>query len=260
MTTFRCNSAIRASYKAEDRTQLVVEKAEASRSQRTYARLAGFLFLAVIALALAGGSILSHVAGSGTFAERAARIAASERLYRTGLAMALIVSLGSVLLAFSLYATLRPVNSLLAQLAMIFTLTDSFLALIVRMCGFVRVHLYASAQSVGAGMTAVQTQSDLMSSIADVTENIGGICFGIGLLIFFYLFFRSRYIPRAVSALGFFASAVWIALYFAGLIFRQLHELFQHIAFPPMGLADVITGFYLMLFAVRTKAPDHQTV
>lgn len=237
--------------------QSEVEKAEASRAQRTYARLAGFLFLAVIALALAGGSILSHVAGSGTFAERAARIVASERLYRTGLSMILTVSLGSVLLAFSLYATLRPVNGLLAQLALIFTLEDSFLALIVRMCGFVRVHFYASAQSVG-GMPAVQSLSDLMSSIAEVTENLGGICFGIGLLIFFYLFFRSKYIPRALSALGFLASAVWIALYFAGLIFQQQHEVFQRIAFPPMGLADILTGFYLMLFAVRTKTPDHQ--
>src|SRR5215469_10041453 len=256
MTTFRFNSAIRPP-NAGDRTPLEIDKAETSRLQRTYARLAGFLFLAVIALALAGGSILSHVAGGGTFAERAARIGASEHLYRLGLSMILIVSLGSVLLAFSLYATLRPVNRLLAQLAMIFALGDSFLALIVRMCGFVRVHLYASEQTVG-GMTAVQTLSELMSNIADITENIGGICFGIGLLIFFYLFFRSRYIPRALSALGLFASAVWIALYFASLIFRQRHELFQQISFPPMGLADVITGFYLMLFAVRRETPNHQ--
>jgi len=257
MTTFRFNSAIRPP-NAGDRTPLEIDKAETSRLQRTYARLAGFLFLAVIALALAGGSILSHVAGGGTFAQRAARIAASEHFYRVGLSMVLIVSLGSILLAFSLYATLRPVNSLLAQLAMIFTLGDSFLALIVRMCGFVRVHLYASAETVGGGITGVQTLSDLMSSIADVTENIGGICFGIGLLIFFYLFFRSRYIPTALSALGLFASAVWIALYFGSLIFRKQHELFQQIAFPPMGLADVITGFYLILFAVRSGTPDHQ--
>jgi len=33
---------------------------------------------------------------------------------------------------------------------------------------------------------------------------------------------------------------------------------FQRIAFPPMGLADVLTGLYLMLFAVGTGAPDHQ--
>ena len=235
--------------------QFEIDKAEASRTQRTYARLAGFLFLAVIAFALAGGSIISHVAGGGTFAQRAARIAESEHLYRVGLSMVLIVSLGSALLAFSLYATLRPVNSLLAQLAMIFTLEDSFLALIVRMCGFVRVHLYASAQTAEAGITAVQASSDLMSSIADITENLGGICFGIGLLIFFYLFLRSRYIPRVLSALGLFGSVVWIALYFASLIFPQQHELFQHISFPAMSLADVITGFYLLLFSGRAEAP-----
>lgn len=139
---------------------------------------------------------------------------------------------------------------MLAQLAMIFTLEDSFLALIVRMCGFARVHLYASAQSVASGMTSiqtlsVQTLSDLIRSIADITENLGGICFGIGLLLFFYLFFRSRYLPRILSALGLFASTLWIALYFASLIFRQQHELFQRISFPPMGLATVGTGFYL---------------
>jgi hypothetical protein len=173
--------------------QLEADKSEASSTQRTYARLAGVLFLAVIALVFAGGSILSHVAGSGTFAQRAARIVASEHLYRVGLSIVLIVSLGSALLAFSLYATLRTVNSLLAQLAMIFTLEDSFLALIVRMCGFVRVHLYASAQPVGSGVTSVQTLSDLMSSIAEMTENIGGICFGSG--------------PDTVTVVGVSASA-----------------------------------------------------
>lgn len=114
--------------------RLEIDNAEAGKAQRTYARLAGILFLGVILIALVGGSILSRVAGSGTFAETAARIAASERLYRVALSTVLIATLSSTLLAFALYATLRPVNRLLAQLAMIFSLNDSFLALIVRMC------------------------------------------------------------------------------------------------------------------------------
>lgn len=227
---------------------------EAARAQRGYARLAGFLLLALILVAFAGGFILSRVAGSGTFAERATRIVASEHLYRGGLSMMVVVSLGSVLLAFSLYVTLRPVNPLLALLAMIFALEDAVLALIVRMCAFVMVHLYASRP--GAGMTAVETLADLMSRVADSTENLGGICFGIGLLIFFYLFFQSRYIPRPISALGLFASVVWIALYFANLIYPQYH--FQRVSVVPMGLADVITGIYLMVFAVKAGTPDHQ--
>jgi hypothetical protein len=52
--------------------------------------------------------------------------------------MVLIVTLSSTVLAFALYATLNAVNRLLAQLALIFSLGDSFLAMVVRMCSFVR--------------------------------------------------------------------------------------------------------------------------
>jgi Domain of unknown function (DUF4386) len=74
--------------------------------------------------------------------------------------------------------------------------------------GFVRLHLYISAQKVGAGTVTAEALADLMRSIVGTTENIGGICFGIGSLLFFYLFFKSRYIPRALSALGLSASVI----------------------------------------------------
>ncbi|HYK34387.1 DUF4386 domain-containing protein [Alloacidobacterium sp.] len=230
-----------------------IENAEATKTQRTYARLAGYLFLGVIIVAFGGGFILSHVAGSGSFAETAKRIAASERLYRVGLSAAVIVSLGSALLAFALYATLRPVNSLLAQLAMIFSLGDSFLALVVRMCDFVRLHLYLSTQTVGPWTADAQSLSDLMRSIGSITENIGGISFGIGSLLFFCLFFKSKYIPRILSGLGVAAAVIWVSVYFANLVFPERHALFMVICFPPMALADVLTGFYLMLFTVKTE-------
>jgi hypothetical protein len=233
--------------------RLDIENAAAYKTQRKYARLAGCLYLGVILIALGAGLILSHVAGSGSFEETAKRIAASEHLYRLGLSIAVVASLGTALLAFALYATLKPVNSLLAQLAMIFCLGDSFLAMVVRMCGFVRVQLCTSAQSGGIGTIAEQALVDLMRSIAGVTENLGGICFGIGTLVFFYLFFKSRYIPRVLAALGVFASVTWTTLYFANLVFPEQHSLFQFICFPPMALADVITGFYLMLFSVKTE-------
>lgn len=49
---------------------LAIEKAGAEKTHRTYARLAGSLLLGVILVALVGGSILSHVAGDGSFAEQ----------------------------------------------------------------------------------------------------------------------------------------------------------------------------------------------
>jgi hypothetical protein len=233
------------------------EIAEVNQAQRTYARLAGILMLGAIVIAIGGGAILSNIAGNGNFAETAARIAASERLYRLALSSVLIVTLSSTLLAFALYVTLKPGNSLLAQLGMIFTLGDSFLALIVRMCSFVRLHLYTSAPSAGTGSITGELLSDLIRTIAGTTENIGGISFGIGSCLFFYLFFTSRYIPRIISVLGLFASVIWTALYFASLVFPERHALLQYICFPPMALAEVVTGFYLMLFAVgkRCRTP-----
>ena len=230
------------------------EIAEVNSTQRTYARLAGILMLGAIVIAIGGGAILSNIAGNGNFAETAARIAASERLYRLALSSVLIVTLSSTLLAFALYVTLKPVNSLLAQLGMIFTLGDSFLALIVRMCSFVRLHLDTSAPGAGAGSIPGGPLSDLIRTIAGTTENIGGISFGIGSCLFFYLFFTSRYIPRAISILGFFASVIWTGLYFTSLVFPERRALFQYICFPPMAVAEVVTGFYLMLFGVGTES------
>ena len=237
---------------------LEIENAVGDKTQRTYAKLAGFLFLGVIMMAFGGGFILSSIAGNGSFAETAKRIAASERLYRVGLSAMVIATLSSVLLAFALYVTLKPVNRLLAQLAMIFNLGDSFLGLLVRMSGFVRLYLSISAQTGGADKMDAPGLTNLMRNIAGTTENLGGIAFGIGSFLFFYLFFKSKYIPRVLSALGLCASVIWTGLYLANLVFPEKHALFQYICFPPMALADIGTGFYLALFAVKAGISANQ--
>jgi branched-subunit amino acid transport protein len=60
-------------------------------------------------------------------------------------------------------------------------------------------------------------------------------------LLFFYLFSKSRYIPGVLAGLGFFASLIWTALYFANLVFPEHHTTFQYVSWPLMALADVTT-------------------
>jgi ABC-type spermidine/putrescine transport system permease subunit II len=79
------------------------------------------------------------------------------------------------------------------------------------------------------------------------------------LLLFFYLFFKSSYIPRVLSCLGLAATVIWTILYFGSLVFPEQRALFQYICFPPMALADVITGFYLVLFAVKAEVRGNQS-
>src|SRR5215469_6105603 len=95
--------------------------------------------------------------------------------------------------------------------------------------------------------------------MADVACDFFGICFGVSSLLFFYLFFKSRYVPRILSALGLSASVIWTGLYFANLVFPEQHAVFQYICWPLMAVAEVTTGFYLMLFAVKTHGHGDQS-
>lgn len=227
------------------------ERAPVEKTQRICARVAGILFLWLIINVFVGALIFPSIPARGTFAEIGEKIRASEHLFRLEPTSLVVEFLSAAVLAFALYVTLKPVNSLLALLAMIFYLQDVVLGHVVQMCSFVTLHLYTSSQTVKAGVVPAQALVDLMRSIAGATENIGGICFGIALLIFFYLFFKSRCIPTILSAFGLFASATWIVLYFARLIFPEQRALFLVICFPLMGLALVITGVWLTLFAVN---------
>ena len=231
----------------------------AETTQRIYARLAGFLLLWLAINGLTGSLVFSHIAGGGTFAETAQRVAASERLYRVALLSEVVETLSSMLLAFAFYATLKPVNNFLALLAMIFSLEDTVLGWLIRISHLVRLHAYTSPQPAGAATIPSEALVDLTRTVAGATENIGGILFGTGSVLFFYLFFKSRYIPRILSALGLSASVIWTAVYFANLVFPEQHAVFQRISWPLMALAELTTAFYLMLYAVKTR-PQRQSV
>jgi hypothetical protein len=238
-------------------TQIGIEDRSTQRTQRICARLAGFLFLWLIITGLAGMLITSRIVGSGTFAERAQRVVASEHLYRVALSSELSETLSALLLAFALYVTLKPVNKLLAQLAMYWRFAESFIGCVGVVFGFVRLHLYASAPPTGVGADQAQALVDLTRHVGNATYNIGALCFSIGSILFFYLFFKSRYIPKLLSAFGVFASAIVTLLCFGTLIFPEYAGTLQY-GWAPMAIAEVTTGIWLMIFAVKTQARNDQ--
>jgi hypothetical protein len=228
------------------------------RTQRVYARVAGFLFLWLIITGLAGGLTISHIVGSGTFAETAKRVVASEVVYRVALLSELIETLSALLLAFALYVTLKPVDTLLAQIAMYWRMGESFIGGVGVILGFVRLHLYVSRQSIGVlGNDHSQALVDLTRHAGFIVYNFSAILFSIGSVLFYYLFFKARYIPRALSAFGVLASVIVTVMCFGGLIFPEHAGTLQY-GWAPMAIAEVTTGIWLMLFAVRTQARGDQ--
>ena len=206
-------------------------------TQRGYARLAGFGLLWLIITGLTDVITTSRIVGSGTFAERAMRVAASERLYRFGLCASLVETLSVLVVAFALYVTLKPVDRLLAQLAMYWRFLEGFIGAVGVIFAFARLGAYTSQSEALVGLTR---------NASAAVFNIASLSFSIGSALFYYVFFKSRYIPRVLSAFGLFASVLVAILCFVSLMFPEETSKFQYIEWAPMALAEVVTGFWLM--------------
>lgn len=221
------------------------------RAQRIWARVVGFTFLFLIAVFMGADNLLSAIAGSGGHAAAVARIVAAHYLYRSALSAQVIGAIATVVLAMALYATLKPANPDIARLALCWRLGEATLEGVTCALSFVVMRIYATPQDFAA-FNPGQLQA-LVSIIRTFQGSVFYIItafFGFGSTLFFYLFLKSRYLPRLLSAFGLLASVIVPVMALGNLIAPENAALFQN-GWYPIFVAEVITGLWLLLFTVK---------
>jgi hypothetical protein len=222
-------------------------------SQRFAARLAGCTYLANYITAVFGVIVTSSIAGSGDFAERAARIAGSAFLYRTALASTTISWLLIVVLAFALYVTLEPVNKRLAQLALFFEIGQASVGAVTVLFSFANLRLYTAAHATASAPSdQIQALAKAIATAADSGFNITMMFLAVGSTLFFCLFYTSGYIPKALAGLGVFGSALMLAVSVAMLLFPEYERTLQ-LGWAPIGVAEITTAFWLAIVGIRQR-------
>jgi len=223
------------------------------KSQIRYARLAGFMYLFVIVADLLSIFITTRFDVPGNFAETAHRIIESELLYRIGLSSGFIGSLCTVFLAMGLYVAVKPVDGNLALLAFLFRLAEATLGATQSIISYAFLKLYIGADSVNAfGANQLSVLMNLHSTANSAGMNIAAILFSIGSTLFFYLFLKSTYIPKILSALGLFASVLVTISSFASLISPQPAKTLQ-LGWLPIFVAEISVGLWLLFKGVNLR-------
>ncbi len=222
---------------------------DTGQSQIRYARLAGFMYLFVTAVDLLGMFITGRFRVPGNFAETAHRVMGAELLYRAGLSAELIGSLCTVFLAMGLYGAVKPLNNNLALLALVFRLAEATLGGAQSILGFAVLKLYVGAGSMKAFDA---NQLSVLANLPSGLWNISAIFFGIGSILFFYLFLRSTYIPKVLSVLGLFASVLVPVICFAPLLLPQPPPALQF-GWIPMLVAEISMGLWLLFKGVNVR-------
>jgi hypothetical protein len=216
-----------------------------------YARFAGVMYF-FTAFDLTGVVIISRITGTGTFLATAHSIAASETLYRIGILFGLIGDLSTILLAIALYAILKPVDGILAMTALLFRLAESAIGGVVVVLAFADLQIYLDANRASAlSANQLGVLADLMSRTSAAGTDVSVVCFSIGSAVFFYLFLRSAYIPRALALWGLLGSLLCTIAFSGSLLAPQSSDLLRGIGALPIGIAEPVVGLWLLFRGIR---------
>jgi hypothetical protein len=224
-------------------------------TQRFSARVAGLAYLGNYLTAVVGFVGMSAIAGSGDFASRATRLAASEPLYRAALTSMAISWVILSLQAYALYVTLKPVSTHVARFAGILQGSQAVVGAVSVMFGFAILAVYTNAQTAGPlNGDQLQILHGIVTASYDSGFNIAMLFFGPASLLFFYLFYKSGYLPRALAGLGVVGSTLMIVAAAAALIQAPGLKAITIAAWAPTGIAEVATAFWLAIKGIRTAA------
>ena len=224
-------------------------------SQQAYARFAGLMYLVVDALDIGGVVILAKISGTGGFLATAHSISASETLYRIG------ICCGQ--LAGNAVHPGIPVDANLAITALLFRLAEVALAGVAIVLAFATLQIYLEANRTSAFDTSqLAALADLSSRLSvaptGLATVVSVIFFSVGSAIFFYLFLRSAYIPRILAAGGVIASLFCLITFVASLVVVQSSGLLLGIGGLPIGIAEILTGLWLLIRGITTQPVELQ--
>lgn len=208
-----------------------------------YARVAGVMHLLIIVVYMSGLTLNTSFQ-SGTFEASAQSISASELLYRISLSLMLLGSILTIFLSGALYAFLKPVDPNLAMFALLFRVCEAVLGGVTKIALFTRLGIYTGT----IALFSLEEQSALANLIRvfyTAGFNFSVLFFSFGSILFFYLMLTSRFIPRALSAIGIFASALVTVIGFSNLINPGL--LPGNVWWTLMFIAEIATGLWLII-------------
>jgi hypothetical protein len=221
-------------------------------SQRKAARVAGFASLftmAIVSFAYLG--INAHLIVAGNAAETARNIMAHERLFRINIACDLIYCTGVVVLLTALYVILKPVNRSLALLAAFCRLVYALMWVVIALNLFTVLRLLSGADYLRVFETD-RLQALARLYLGTPAYGVGLPFYGLGSAVCSYLWFKSRYIPRALAAWGVISSVWCVTCALAVIIFPDFAKTVNPWWFDsPMASFEMATGFWLLFKGLR---------
>ena len=230
-------------------------------SQRKAVRVAGFMFLFSLIVPLLNWTfVLSKLIVVENVIATANNIMANELLFRIGITIELIMSVGLIVLALALYIILKPVNKNLALLALLWKLAEAIIGAVIVLVSFIALQiLNGDAYLTVFTPEQLQVPVGFLLNAHTAIYSIPMVFLGLDMIVFSYLFLKSKYIPRILAGFGILSFALIfihalmyiIAPKYAAMLISQI------IFYAPSGLFEIIIGIWLLSKGINVQHMDN---
>jgi hypothetical protein len=226
------------------------------KSRRKAARVAGFTFLFAMAIVIvANYGINFRLIIPGNTTETARNILAHETLFRINLACNLFYVVTVIVMLTTLYIILKPVNQNLALIAVFFRLIYALMWGVTALNTLDTLRLLGYADYLPVFKTdQLQTLARLHLTASWDAYYFGLPFWGLASALCSYLWFKSRYIPRALAAFGVISSVWCVICAIIFIIFPNFDKTINLYCFDtPMLIFEMILGFVLLFKGLGTS-------
>ena len=220
-----------------------------NQSQRIAARVAAITYpLAFFIVAAAFYRFYAPLIVLNDGAATARNIAAHEQDFRLYLTAALSHGVGVVVLLAALYVVLRPVSQGLALFATLCRLVYGLMWLVQLVDWFGALRAAREAENL-------QPLAAMRLASAGDAYYVGLGFYGLGTLVFGWLWFKSRYVPRALAAWGILASLFMGFCGFAYLVFPRFDAIVSVNWYEgPVALFELGISIWILARGLRPPA------
>ena len=214
-------------------------------------RLLGAAFLIVFVASMLSGSLLNAAIGSGSISDNLVNISNNLTLMRISILVELVTSIGIVVLAVLLYVVLHKQNKIIALVALGWWLAEAITLAVSKIGAFALIPLSLEYVKAGAPDSSYfQTLGDFFYYGLDRQGwAIHMLFFCLGGILWYYLFYRSKVIPRVLSVWGLGAVSL-VTINVLVVLFDRSLDL-QMIMLAPYLLFEALIGPWLMIKGIR---------
>ena len=224
-------------------------------SQERAVKIAGFMFLfSFIVPTLNWAFVLSKFIDPDNVIATADNILANKLLFRIGITVELIMSLGLIVLAVALYTILKQINRELSLLALLVKTAEAVLVAVMVIVSFIALHLLNGSASIdGINHSQFQAMAGILLNQHTSLYSILMVFLGIDMMLFSYLLLVSRYIPRQLAGFGILSFAlvfIHAVMYILAPTWAII-PINQIIFWVPSGVFEIIIGFWLLIKGIN---------